>query len=423
MRECNWRDLSLRQDDESFNSFLPYGNGRSYGDSCLNSEGILLDTRRMDRFIAFDPKLGVLRCETGVLFSEILDLVVPQGWFLPVTPGTQFVTVGGAVANDVHGKNHHRAGSFGCHVLRFELCRSDGTRLVCTPTENEDWFRATIGGLGLTGLITWVELRLRPICAPDIAVETIRFAHLDEFVELSAESDRDYEHTVAWVDCHAGGRSGGRGLFMRGNHVPCTTLNRPRRRHRSFAIPWELPVKLVNGVSTRLFNFFYYHRPVRQRAETIVHYEPFFYPLDSIGNWNRIYGPRGFMQYQCVIPTADGQEAISEMLARISRAGQGSFLAVLKVFGDIPSLGMMSFPRPGMSLALDFPNLGSSTLKLLDSLDDITREAGGAVYPAKDARMSPSDFRLYFPRWREFRRFLDPRCSSDFWRRMSIETP
>lgn len=201
-------------------SMLPYGNGRSYGDSNLNPDGALLPGRQLDRFIAFDPATGVLRCEAGVLLSEILRLVVPQGWFLPVTPGTQFVTVGGAIANDVHGKNHHVAGSFGNHVRCFELLRSDGTRRVCSLTEHADWFAATVGGLGLTGLITWAEVQLRRVANPFMVTESIRFRSLEEFFELSAASEADHEYTVSWIDCAFGGKRLGRGLFNRGNHAP-----------------------------------------------------------------------------------------------------------------------------------------------------------------------------------------------------------
>jgi FAD/FMN-containing dehydrogenase len=397
---------------------LPYGNGRSYGDSCLNAGGILLHTRSMDRFIDFDPSTGLLRCEAGVLLSEILDLVVPQGWFVPVTPGTRFVTIGGAIANDVHGKNHHRAGTMGHHVRELELLRSDGSRLRCTQGEHADFFAATIGGLGLTGLITWATLQLRRIAGPWMMAETIRFRDLAEFFALSADSDRDFEYVVSWIDCAAKGNALGRGLFSRANHAPAHPQERPRPPTRKLSVPITPPFSLINPLSLRVFNQLYYHRQRKTRIAGVTHYEPFFYPLDGLANWNRIYGPRGFLQYQCVVPPQAAEPAIAELMRTIAASGTGSFLAVLKQFGTQASLGMLSFPRPGTTLALDFPNTGKVTFDLLDRLDDIVAAANGAVYPAKDSRMSGARFRQYFDRWQSFESFIDPGFSSSFWRRV-----
>ncbi len=396
-------------------SLLPRGAGRSYGDSCLNDGGVLLDATGLDHFIAFDREQGVLECEAGVTLDRVLDLVVPAGWFPPVTPGTRFVTVGGAIANDVHGKNHHRAGSFGCHLEGFELLRSDGRRLYCTPEENSDWFRATVGGLGLTGLITRARLRLQPLASPCIDQETLRYDRLARFFELSAESDASHEYTVAWVDCLAGGAALGRGLFFRGNVAAAGECGEPGREWLS--VPLDPPVSLVNHWSLAAFNRLYYHRPRGRRQR--VHHRPFFYPLDAIGQWNRIYGPRGFLQYQCLVPEEPAPAAIGEILERIAAAGSGSFLAVLKRFGRRPSPGLLSFPRPGVTLALDFPNRGRRTLELLEQLDQVVRAAGGAVYPAKDARMSAESFDTFFPRWRELEARRDPCISSSFWRRVT----
>ena len=395
---------------------LPFGNGRSYGDSCLNAGGMLLDTRGLDRLISFDVERGVIRCEAGVMLRDILDLVVPKGWFLPVSPGTKFVTVGGAIANDVHGKNHHCAGSFGCHVSQFELLRSDGSRRRCSKSENPEWFRATIGGLGLTGVILWAELELHRVAGAMMDIETIRFHDLSEFFRLTNESDANFNYTVAWVDCASRGKSLGRGIFTRGNHSSHDSVSM-RVPGNGLGIPVELPGALVSDTVVRAFNAYYYHRP-RTRFRR-VHYDSFFYPLDRIRNWNRIYGPRGFFQYQCVVGWADGRDAVQELLSRIANARGSSFLAVLKVFGEIQSLGLLSFPRPGITLALDFPNRGSQTMHLLDRLDEIVRESGGAVYPAKDARMSAESFRRYFPMWRSFCEYLDPCFSSSFWRRVA----
>lgn len=397
---------------------LPFGLGRSYGDSCLNDGGTLISTAGLARFMAFDRSSGRLRCEAGVSLDAIIRLALPQGWFLPVTPGTRFVTVGGAIANDVHGKNHHRAGTFGRHVLRFELLRSDGRRLLCSPRVNPDWYGATIGGLGLTGLITWAEIQLKPVANAYMVQETRRFRNLDEFFAIATESERDFEYTVAWVDCLARGRRLGRGAFLRANHAPPQAAPLPPPRERLRSLPFPLPSWVLNRASLRGFNALYY----RTRAEgtRLLHCLPYFYPLDAIAGWNRLYGRRGFFQYQCVVPHADGGEAMARILTTISEARTGSFLAVLKTFGGTPSPGMLSFPRPGVTLALDFPNRGAPTRALLDRLDEITRAAGGAVYPAKDARMSADSFQAYFPAWRRFAEFVDPQFSSGFWRRVGV---
>ncbi|MCP3871008.1 MAG: FAD-binding oxidoreductase [Gammaproteobacteria bacterium] len=414
-----WGHHRLPLEPEDDRRALPFGAGRSYGDSCLNDGGILLETRHLDRFVDFDEHTGVLRCEAGVLLSDILDLFVPRGWFLPVTPGTRFVTVGGAIANDVHGKNHHRAGTFGCHVPRFELLRSDGSRLLCSSQENPGWYNATIGGLGLTGLITWAELRLKPIPGPWIHQETIRYDNLQDFFSLSADSDTAFEYTVAWVDCQARGSSLGRGLFMGGNSCDEQHPAVERPSGLKLSVPLDPPISLINRFTLKAFNTAYYHRQRSPRRTTRVYYEPFFYPLDSISNWNRIYGPRGFLQYQCVIPQSNGPGAIKEMLKRISARGAGSFLAVLKMFGAKPSPGLLSFPRPGVTLALDFPNQGEKTLQLLDYLDEVVVAGAGAVYPAKDARMSRKSFQHYYPQHEKMQKYLDPRFSSSFWRRVT----
>lgn len=416
---CRQRVLPLRDRQRELPAFeglaLPRGNGRSYGDSCLNPDGTLLDARALDRFIAFDPASGVLRAEAGLLLSAVLELAVPQGWFLPVTPGTRHVTLGGALANDVHGKNHHVAGTFGHHVRAFELLRSDGSRLRCSLDENHEWFAATLGGLGLTGLVTWVELQLRRIPGPAMEVESLRFGTLDEFFALSRESAATHEYTVAWIDCLARGASLGRGHFLRADHSAAPAPSPPRR---VLAMPLLPPLSLVNRLTLRPFNSLYFHRQRRARQRATLHYAPYFYPLDGIAHWNRMYGPRGFLQHQCVIPPAAARDAVAQMLEEIARSGSGSFLAVLKEFGPRPSSGLLSFARPGTTLALDFPNQGAATFELLQRLDAIVAAAGGAIYAAKDARMSAATFRAGYPRLDQFRRFVDPRFSSGLWRRV-----
>lgn len=399
---------------------LPFGNGRSYGDSCLNPSGTIIDSRGLDRFISVDCETGVLRCEAGVLLSEILRLMVPRGWFLPVTPGTRFVTLGGAIANDIHGKNHHHAGSFGHHVRRFELLRSDGSRLMCSASENADWFAATIGGLGLTGLILWAEIVLKPISGPAMEVETLRFSNVDEFLDLSHASHNQYEYTVSWIDCMRPAGSGPRGLFFRGNHANGAARRVAPPRPKP-GIPFTPPISLVPKHFVIPFNALTYHKPRRRQSH--AHYESFFYPLDALPNWNRLFGRRGFYQYQCVVPYEDAKDSVTELVDCIASASGGSVLSVLKVFGDQSPCGWLSFPRPGVTLAMDVPDRGTDTLKLLDRLDGITFTAGGAVYPAKDARMSATAFRRGFPRWQEFEAYRDPAFMSSFWQRVAGTSP
>ncbi len=397
-------------------SVLPFGNGRSYGDSCLNADAGLIEMRGLDRFIEFDAQSGKLICESGVLLADVLKLTVPKGWFVPVTPGTRFVTIGGAIANDVHGKNHHHAGAFCRHVRRFELLRSDGSRLICSDDQNSEWRDATVGGLGLTGVITWAEIALRRIANVWMDVESIRFNNVDEFFALCAESDDDYEYTVAWVDCLGRGRNLGRGLLQRANHATADVTGK-KRSTRRLSIPCTPPVSLVNNVSLRLFNTAYYHLHSSARHRQLQHYETFFYPLDAVAHWNRLYGPHGFYQYQCVV-TENPRDAIAALLEAIARSGLGSFLAVLKLFGALPSRGMLSFPREGATLALDFPNRGERLERLFRELDAIVAGAGGCIYPAKDGRMPGALFRAGYPRWQQFSQFIDPRFSSSFWRRV-----
>jgi len=294
---------------------------------------------------------------------------------------------------------------------------------LCSPSENPEWFGATIGGIGLTGLITWAEIQLKRIRSAQLEVETIRFKNLSEFFSLSTESDRDFEYTVAWVDCFAMGDSLGRGIFMRGNHVDMgqDASSGPMRagRTRSFNIPFDAPNFLLNAPLMRAYNSLYFHKQSRTRFRKILPYEPFFYPLDALGQWNRLYGKRGFFQYQCVVPERTYREAAHIILKTISDSSQRVFLAVLKIFGTAQSRGMLSFPRQGLTLALDFPNQGQETLELFTRLDDIVGQAHGAVYPAKDARMSAKSFDTYFPQWREFVRYVDPKFSSSFWRRVT----
>lgn len=403
-------------------SVLPYGLGRSYGDSCLNSRGALLNTSALNHLLAFDPRSGVLRAEAGLSLAELIDVVLPKGFFPPVTPGTKYVTLGGAIANDVHGKNHHRAGTFGRHVRRFELLRSDGRRVECSPDSNAELYRATIGGLGLTGLITWAEVQLKPVASAMIDTETIPFQGVGEFFTLAAESDRAFEYTVAWIDCSSTGRNFARGAFMRGNHASSSLtehhLPEGKLHDPLLAVPSTFPDLALNPLTVRAFNTAYYHLQRRRAGPGRQGFDAFFYPLDAVGGWNRIYGKRGFYQYQFVLPT-ESQAAVKDILERIARSGMGSFLAVLKVFGDQPSPGLLSFPRAGVTLALDFPNQGRKTLELFNELDVMVLSFGGRAYPAKDARMSAMTFQRMYPNWKALTPHIDPRFASDFWTRVT----
>jgi len=399
---------------------LPVGLGRSYGDVCLLENGTLLQTSGMDRLLHFDAATGVLRCEAGASLDQILHFAVPRGFFLPVTPGTKYVTVGGAIANDIHGKNHHVAGTFGRHVLRFELARSDGSRFVCSPIENPGWFAATIGGMGLTGLITWAEIHLRPIVSRAIDYRGEKFHGLDEFFALSQNAEAEY--TVAWIDCISRGRNFARGIFMQGDHSStpgALTRSKPAR----LAFPFDLPQFALNRLSMKAFNTLYYHRQRGRHKSGPVDYEPFFYPLDSVLRWNRMYGKQGLLQFQNVLPHEGGREGMLEMLKAITKSGLASFLAVIKFFGDVPSAGMMSFPRPGPMLALDFPIRRNVSFALVDRLARITLDHGGRMYSAKDARMTPEQFQAFYPQWQEFARFVDPGFDSAFWQRVTGRRP
>ena len=392
---------------------IAHGMGRSYGDVCLNPNGVIWKTTGLDRFISFDKNTGLLVCEAGVLLRDIQRITIQHGWLLPVTPGTQLITVGGAVANDVHGKNHHGFGCFGDHVQSLKLIRSDGSIIECGPDFLPDWFAATVGGMGLTGVITEVEIQLRRVTAPWLSTETLAYDNLDEFFYLADTSESDWEHTVSWIDCVA---KGGRGIFMRGNPTDSNELYEPKSKN--FSIPFVTPLSLINKLTLSPFNTAYFNLKKYRTGKRINHYEAFFYPLDNLLEWNRMYGPRGFYQYQSVVPRAVGYDAMQAMLKEISQSGEGSFLAVLKTFGNREARGMMSFPQPGMTLALDFSNKGGKTLTLFKRLDSIVREAGGRIYLAKDARMPRDLFEAGYPCLAEFLKYRDPRISSALSRRL-----
>lgn len=413
-----FRDLvgACVRDREGDATLLAVGLGRSYGDTTLNTGGRLIDMTRLGRLIAFDRNTGRLTAEAGASLNDILRVTVPAGWFLATVPGTRFVTLAAAVANDVHGKNHHVAGSFGWSVAEIELLRSDDSRHVLRPSDS--LFAATVGGLGLTGIMETVSVDLCRIGCSWLDVERVRFGHVRDFFDLAKEAATTYEHTVAWIDCASRRERLGRGIFQRANWRQDGRFE-PHRGEPRVSVPVDLPSVLLNHPTIRAFNALYYRLQGSGVTKRREHYETFLFPLDTIGRWNRLYGRRGFFQYQCVVPPAVAAVAIEELLRQIVRSGEGSFLAVLKTLGDRRPPGLLSFSRGGTTLALDFPNNGARTLSLLARLDAVTCEAGGAAYPAKDGRMPAHVFQAGYSRWREFAVLTDPALSSDFWRRVS----
>ena len=397
---------------------LGVGLGRSYGDSGQNLGHAIILTTGMDRVLAFDVQKGILRAQAGLSLSDALAHIVPFGWFLPTTPGSRFVTLGGAVANDVHGKNHHRQGTFGASVTAIGLLRSDQGALEVRPDTHSDLFCATIGGLGLTGLIMWVEWKLVRIASSYLDEEACPFENLDGYFDLAAQSSDRYEHCVAWIDCTSKGASLGRGIFTRSNWASDGRLECHNPKPR-VAMTFDAPNLALNPLTLKLFNNSYFKAGQAKAGTKTTHYAPAFYPLDTIGHWNRLYGSRGFYQYQCVVPDNDAPDGIRALLKEISASGQGSFLAVLKSFGLKASPGLLSFPTKGVTLALDFPNCGDATLALFQRLDAIVRQAKGRLYPAKDARMPPSMFKhSYQHGLNQFEAQCDPALSSSFWRRI-----
>lgn len=394
---------------------LAIGLSRSYGDSGLNPGGAVIAMAGLGRIHSFDARAGLIRADAGLSLDGLIRAVVPRGWFPPVVPGTKYVTLGGAVANDIHGKNHHRAGTFGRHVTKLGLLRTDGSFHEIRP--GDQLFAATVGGLGLTGVIAWVELQLAPMASARLEAETIAFGSLADFFRLATESEPTHAYTVAWIDCTQSGANLGRGIFSRANPsaVPDRTLHpvAPRRR-----FPVEAPSFALNPLTLKAFNLAYYAAGKLKAGRASVHYDPFFFPLDAVADWNRLYGAAGMYQYQCVIPPDAAPDAVRELLVQIARSGEGSFLAVLKTFGALASPGLLSFPMEGATLALDFRNRGDVTLALFDRLDSVVREARGRLYPAKDGRIGRAMFIDGYPGLAAFQASLDPGLSSGFWRRV-----
>ena len=402
-------------------TYLPRGLGRSYGDVCLNNDGTLILTDNHKSIINFDHEYGTIECEAGISLNEILKIITPLGWFLPVVPGTSFVTVGGAIANDIHGKNHHKRGTFGNFVVSLDLLRSNGEVMTCTSEENPDFFRSTIGGLGLTGLIIKAKIKLVRVKSNLINSKNIRYNSLDNFFEVNNQMEEKNEYTVSFVHLGFGQKKNKlRGVYHVGNHDELEENRKKliKPKELSFRLPFPPNISVVNNFSVNLINRGYYL--INQNSDwRRQHYRNFFFPLDSIKNWNKAYGRKGFYQYQFVVPLSNFDEIFKELVSIINSYNQKPVLGVLKTFGEIESIGMLSFPTEGVTLAIDFPNKGITTLKMLDYLDSIIIEAGGRLYPAKDARMNKETFQKSFLNFGEFEKYIDPLFSSSFLKRIN----
>jgi decaprenylphospho-beta-D-ribofuranose 2-oxidase len=378
-------------------SFIPRGNGRCYGDASLADTTI--STLKYDKILSFDTSAGIFECQSGLMLDQILEVIVPAGWFLPVTPGTKFITAGGAVASDVHGKNHHIDGSFSNHILDMDIVLSSGVTITCSPQFHPDLFEATCGGMGLTGIISRIKFRLKKIETSYIRQKQIKAGNLEELISLF-DQYKSYTYSVAWIDCLKKGPHSGRGILMLGEHALLTDLNENQKRNplqlpkkKQINFPFNLPSWVLNEFTVRIFNFLFYGKNLKKEMNNVTGYESFFYPLDAILHWNRGYGKKGFVQYQFLLPL-ESKRGLTEILQKIGDKGLGSFLAVLKIFGKQESI--ISFPKEGYTLALDFP-VKNGLMEFLDELDQIVLRYGGRIYMSKDARMKPEILREGYP--------------------------
>lgn len=385
---------SLEYTAKQQDSVLARGMGRSYGDSAnaLN----VLQTTYINHFIEFDKATGKLTAEAGITLREILEIIVPSGWFLPVTPGTSFVTLGGAIASDVHGKNHHIAGTFGQHVKSLSMLLGTGEVVTTSPQHHADLFHATCGGMGLTGIIISATIQLLPIKSSLISQKTIKAGCVEAACE-AFETNSNATYSVAWIDCLSKGKSLGRSVIMLGEHAAQGGLDIDIRQKVS--VPFSTPYALLNSVTMKAFNAAYWHKSNNNETQTVT-LMPYFYPLDAIGEWNRLYGKKGFVQFQCVVPKLDGIANMRKLLTEISNSGEGSFLAVLKQFGT-GNENLLSFPIAGYTLALDF-KVSDTAIKMVRRLEDMVVDMGGRLYLTKDAVMQASTFKATYPNWEKF---------------------
>lgn len=386
-------DIIERHDD-----LIPYGNGRSYGDCALGKN--IIDVRQRDYFIDFDENSGLLHVQAGVLLSEILEYFVPRGWFLKISPGTKFITVGGAIASDIHGKNHHIEGSFSTCIKDFNIMLADGATTSCSMETTPDLFKATCGGQGLTGVILDARIYLKKINSRYIDQTTIKTRNLKETFE-AFEEHQDEPYSVAWIDCLARNEKMGRCLLMAGDFRDDGKLDYGPKKQIN--IPFNFPSLALTKWSVKAFNWFYYHRVMKKTSSQVVDIDTFFYPLDAIGHWNRIYGKDGFTQYQFILPKETSYEGLEKILREIADSGKGSFLAVLKLYGKA-NKNWLSFPMEGYSLALDF-KMERGLFELLDKLDEIVLQYKGRIYLTKDVRVSKETFEKGYPQIETFRQY------------------
>jgi len=398
------------------------GLGRSYGDAAQNAGGDVLDMTGLNHVVAFDAERGLLTAGAGLALGELARLALARGWFSPVMPGTSQVTIGGAIAADVHGKNHHADGAFSAHVRSFELLTADGAQRTVTPDGDPETFRATAGGMGLTGVVLEATVALTPVPSDRMRVDVERARDLDDVMDRMEREDAGYRHSVAWIDCLERRRLG-RSVLIRGNHAPPgATVARAYESGRSLGVPPGVPGGLLTSLTVRAFNELYYRRAPAQQRGRLEPLDTFFHPLDGVRDWNRLYGPRGLLQYQFLVPFG-AHETLRAIIARLAAERRPAFLAVLKRFG--PGHGMLSFPAPGWTLAVDLPAGDPGLRATLDAFDEQVAAAGGRVYLAKDSRLRPELLEAMYPElplWRAARNRLDPegRLRSDLARRLGL---
>lgn len=415
------RDVRVAFAEADSRGTVARGAGRSYADAALNEGGRTLLTERLDRILAFDPSSGDIVVEPGVTFQDLLDVFLPRGFLVPVSPGTAFTTIGGAVANDVHGKNHETMGTFGAHVRWLDLLLPSGEVARVSPKTREELFDATLGGIGLTGIMLAIAFRMMRVSSNAVVLRERRIDDLDAFLAAFDEASPDGAYSVGWIDTLARGGALGRGIFEAA--MPATEGVAPTARRRALSVPFDLPGFLLNKASVSAFNELYWRRVPRTGRRRTLGYARFLYPLDAIGSWNRLYGRRGFRQFQCALPRLEGPKGLRRLLEAVSESGNASFLAVLKRLGAA-GRGFLSFPIPGYTLALDVPERAGSA-DLFARLERITRDHGGRIYLAKDSALSHEGFAEMYPKLDRFRAVLetvDPsaRLQSDMARRLRI---
>lgn len=410
-----WSYLEQLPNDFEQNKMLAFGKGSSYGDVCLNQNGILFDTNALSSIFEFDRVTGILRCGSGTTIKQILNKITPVHWFLPVVPGTKNVSVGGAIANDIHGKNHHVKGSFGNHIVSLEIYRTDVGLVECSNDKNSALFHATIGGIGLTGLIITATIQLIRIPSQFLDIENKPFGSIKEFIDLTTKVDSEYEYTVGWLNSTG---TTGSGILQLANFCDIPKYNKNNRIIKERNIPSFLAKSCkVNRILVKIINRIYNIRMITNNG--VRHFNDYLFPLDFITDWNKFLPSSGFIQYQCRIPYDNASDIITKLLELAFSAKTVSFLNVIKIFGLVEPNGFMSFPRQGVTLSIDFFKINAKTLEILDIMDNIVFNCGGAIYPAKDFRMNPKYFRRNFLHLEQFVPHIDPNFSSSYWRRMN----